>query len=260
MVTGIEIHDIHDYMQQATALRESDKQRRKYFFRGHRVSGWSLTPKLYRKDAPKRPLGRSWEEFEDALRYEFERQSRPLLSVVPRNKLEWLALAQHHGLPTRLLDWTENPLVALFFAVNEKMTQDEIKQDGLSAVWAGAFPPGGREIDLHDFVNGVIYYPPHVSPRITAQRGCFTLHNLPDENGRFELIEERSNFEDAEFRLRKFLIPADQREQIRRRLHEIGVDDFTVMPDLDGLSKRLVFDTIREYEHSLVREANQETD
>ncbi|MEL6524895.1 MAG: FRG domain-containing protein [Chloroflexota bacterium] len=89
------------------------------FLRGQKDKKWSLVPSLYRTSEYK-PY--SWLHREESLLGEFRRKALPYLSHIPKNDftdLEWLALAQHHGLPTRLLDWTTNALVALYFAYQD---------------------------------------------------------------------------------------------------------------------------------------------
>jgi hypothetical protein len=99
----------------------------------------------------------------------------PHLRLRPTNDWEFLALARHHGAPTRLLDWTENPLAALFFAVEAAQ-----KTDG--AVWCYTYIETDKPVDVTcdpdplAVTRIVLFRPPHVHPRIWTQSGMFTVH------------------------------------------------------------------------------------
>src|SRR5438067_2937656 len=83
-------------------------------FRGVRDSAFALVPKVGR---PELRLRGDLLETEVELLRLFKQRALPYLKTIPRDDWEWLAIAQHHGLATRLLDWTRNPLVAAYFAV-----------------------------------------------------------------------------------------------------------------------------------------------
>lgn len=206
---------------------------------------WKLIPKLCRFQLPKWANG--WREVEDSLLNRFYRHSRSQVSVEPRSITELMALAQHHGLPTRLLDWTENPLAALHFAVSE----NQPLRDEFSPVWIGKFgvsPLVESQIEERirnnkTDIDTIVFRSPTISDRIAAQQGVFTWHPLP-ETGDFVPLEEQRI---QPYRwLCRIKIPRELRTEIRTQLDSVGINHFTLFPDLDGLSKKLVWEVFSE--------------
>jgi len=144
---------------------------------------------------------------------------------LPTNDLEWLALGQHHGLPTRLLDWTNSPLVATFFA-----TQDP-SADQDAAVYACEVRRGEDKQFLRpfDIDNIKKYYPPHVSPRISAQQALFIAHPDPTKP-----MEEYTH-------VSRIVIPKNKRSEFQAQLNFYGINSQTMFPDLDGISSHLAW-------------------
>ena len=108
-------------------IEEQRSGERNVLFRGHTNCSWLLEPKIARLKLRNRfrlPGA------ESELLRDFKRQALQYLARDLQNDWDWLALAQHHGLPTRLLDWTTNALVALWFAVEQPP-----EEDANGAVW-----------------------------------------------------------------------------------------------------------------------------
>ena len=172
---------------------------------------------------------------------EFKRTSLALTDRNLESDWDFLALAQHHGLPTRLLDWTYSALAGLWFAV-EKPPKQKRKTVCRGVVWLLKT----RVEDFIDedtrespFANGVtrIYRPRVITRRIAAQGGLFTLHRVPKGKSPTAL-EKNSYFSN---RLVKFVIPGKSFTDIRKHLHGCGVNRLSLFPDLDGLSDHLAW-------------------
>ncbi|MGK0173378.1 MAG: hypothetical protein ACI9W2_005125, partial [Gammaproteobacteria bacterium] len=150
---------------------------------------------------------------------QFKLLAHPHLSPLPTNSWEWLAVAQHHGLPTRLLDWSENALVAAYFAVEQSGTS------GDAAIYAIRRPDPVSDEPFQLKVGGYLVVP-HLTPRIPAQSGVFTAHPDPP-----------TPYKPA--RLRKWVIKSGACFRIREMLETCGVNRARLFPDVDGIAQYL---------------------
>ena len=152
----------------------------------------------------------------------FKEQAVPYMSFTPANDWEWLAIAQHHGLPTRLLDWTRNPLVALYFAIVEESQFDSAIYTCIDA----PFVDLSKVSSPFDQETVARFVPSHITPRITAQAGVFTVHSKPTEPFEADSVS-------------KVIIPNFLRKEFKQMLHTYGIHRATLFPGLDGVAKNI---------------------
>ena len=188
-------------------------------FRGVRSVEHRLTPKIGR--IQRFSSGGLATNEQHMLRL-FKDQAVPHLDFTPRNDWEWLAIAQHHGLPTRLLDWTRNPLVAAFFAVEKPHNGDSL----IYCYHAPKFMDLVKNPDPFTRKSVGKFIPPHITSRITAQAGLFTIHPRP-----------RGSFESKDIRVVR--IAERFRHELKRTLWRYGIHRGTLFPGLDGLCSHL---------------------
>ncbi|MGL1957768.1 MAG: FRG domain-containing protein [Colwellia sp.] len=211
----IVVTSIGEYIDLFDSLEDTE------FYRGIADSTHNLIPRVGRFDISelKRQV-----EFEKMLFDDFKLKSPMFLSDKPSTDLEWLCLAQHHGIPTRLMDWTFNPLVALFFAV-----ENNVEKDG--AVYC-AFPSSGYEpkelLKCNDGVfntslNLIHIVPSRTHTRYQNQDGLFTFHPDPRKNKIKNIVK-------------KITISFKDKDSMKWRLRKMGITKRFIYADLDGLS------------------------
>jgi hypothetical protein len=217
------------------------------WFRGQPNESWDLVPGVYRDDFPEK-------NEEQLLRLErhLARDFRVMSAGIRRGdegEAELYFLQQHYRMRTRLLDWTNNPLAGLYFAVSSYPNQDgalfvmDANQLGPSqgADFDGIFT--SREPPFQEALKVIFHWPrggsfpefiipvrpDYFDPRITLQRGCFTFH-VPKRH--FLTVKENDT-------LISYVIPKTAKPQIAEELAVLGIDDFSIYGDLEHLSARL---------------------
>jgi hypothetical protein len=251
--------DILDLLFDNSWNSEIKRFRSPFVFRGLDLASYPLETSLQR-------LGVNREDWIPSMEQHLLRNFRKYAQreVVERDSIwHWLALAQHHGLATRLLDWTYSPLVALHFAT---ANQQKFNEDGV--VWMinleetqKELPIGLRQVlnqvgsfsfdadmlannvkslqDLSTFTNqqtndGFLFYfePPSIDDRIVNQFALFSIHSDPLTVLDNWLVNRPNLY-------KRIVITSKIKWEIRDKLDQCNLNERILYPGLDGLSKWL---------------------
>ncbi len=220
---------------------------------------------------------------ENYLLQSFRRQAGGLANVPPREHVDlWLFLAQHYGVPTRLLDWTEGALHALYFAINQNNSYPRVYMLNpqklnefassrtyslnypLSWIWGGGLyvslawqnrklDEASKDFQIQsklDLDIPVAFPATYQDHRMIAQRSCFTIHGTMLEPIEDILKKKDITVSDC---LYKYEIAIEARADLLKDLSILGISAAVIFPDLDHLAQDLVSD-VSVYDQ---REANE---
>ncbi|MBW7891199.1 MAG: FRG domain-containing protein [Chitinophagaceae bacterium] len=227
------INSIKKFMEILSAhFYTSEFEPGKWMYRGQSNVEYKLKPSVGRLFP-----GENFDTEEKLL--QFERDAFNEFQVLSYHELHErdlfivLGVAQHHGLKTRLLDWTFSGLIALFFAVENENHWDK---DGALFAFQSQFSFNLHAQTSKDPFNLKeefdFLFLPIISPRISAQQAVFQLFRDP--------TKEFSEFNN----LGKFRIPASSKKEIKKQLENLGITYKTLFPDLDGLCKTINYNKL----------------
>jgi hypothetical protein len=225
-------------------------------YRGMADARWPLLTSLDQLGGTRPPHTKAG--LEEHILRNYIRYSRPYLPGPPANEWELLVSAQHHGVPTRLLDWSYSPLVAAHFATLDR------HRDTDRIIWRLDWQAVHRKFNLpelalliEDLQNlftdeqpftpwklfqakahrrdfACLIEPPSIDARIISQSATFTL--CSDKTRSFaDFLEEH----ELTCALTRFIIPRGEVARFRDQLDLVGVDERLIFPDLDGVAARM---------------------
>lgn len=253
----MEISCVSDYLNCINEVYNS-REIEKIWYRGQSKlnANYKLLPSIYRNSI----IG----NFEYDLYQRFKAKGVPFLKYKPETDWDWLFLMQHYGVPTRLLDWSEDALIALAFTVEQRTSDDAYLED--ACVWLldpfelnkqfnafkdYKFIPNIEEERIkehfgikprHLLTGSSMYNMKHPiavigsmnSDRIIAQKGVFTLFPQPSDD--LKALEETPN---NELFLKKIIINKASINNIKNELIRFGITENSLYPSLDSIAKEI---------------------
>lgn len=234
-----------------------------FWFRGHSKCFGNLIPKIFREsERIKAQLSVGYEDHEFSYIEEYQRKVPAFTNNIPeRRDIGWLLMMQHYGAPTRLLDWTENILVAAYFAVHEERTEDgEIwvifpqrlnKHYAGEAFWLWDSPEVSylakepfsldpsklaKELSLIKTPQTPLaFYPPLNNPRMVAQSSVFTLHPKPN-NDKSNTIRALLKNTEKNIEIVRYRIPSERKGKIFSDLNKLGINRTRLFPEQESVA------------------------
>lgn len=250
----MEAGSVSEYLNHINGVFNSERIEKMWYRGQSKVNDrYKLQPSIYRE------VDHQYLEYDLFLR--FKAKGVPFLKYKPETDWDWLFLMQHYGVPTRLLDWSEDALIALAFAVEKRTTRDKYSED--ACVWLlnpfglnkqfnafrdYKFIPNVEEERIkehfgmkpkHLLTGGAMYNMQHPiavigsmnSDRIISQKGVFTL--FPQPSADLKPLEETDNNEQF---LYKIIIKKDSIEGVKQELTRFGINENSLYPGLDSIA------------------------
>ncbi|WP_379968275.1 FRG domain-containing protein [Ectobacillus sp. sgz5001026] len=245
----MEVSDLSTYLEEIASILTTNE---KLWYRGQSKNSekYKLLPSSYRDNVN--------DNYEEDFYMKFKAKAVPFLEKEPQSFWGWLFIMQHHGVPTRLLDWSEDAFIALMFALEHRSSEDKIEYDAV--VWClnplklnGQFIFSSTRnnipnIESTDITNAFgpnsmpgipINHPVAVigslnNVRIIAQKGVFTLFPKPPNVKPLEETIDASKF------LTKIVIKKESIDSIKNQLYHIGLNESSLYPGLDSIGETIV--------------------
>lgn len=239
----IKQYNVSSFIQFVNLIKTNKKDDGILLFRGQ-SEDFPLYSNLYRHAIKNNRVDEVFNIERDILKEVKEALSKTNFKAKSYNDWDFLTIAQHYGLPTRFLDWTENPYIALWFAFESD------KSDSKSRVVWGLIVDDEAYVDVKNdnpfnqrFIK--VFKPNLVDARVFVQESWFSVQDIQffgnggDGLPHLYANDSMDNCEEFEYMLAKFIIPTNLRSDILINLESKGINYSTMYPDLKTRFKKL---------------------